>query len=179
MHHAGLLLENSHLSKDELASTNVSSPTASSQEFVYNGIDAQSPSSIAHSSDSSLCNKFSSCDEISRAEVVTVQPSQSNSSPVDMFNDDLHPPLHRTDQTITSLKSVASYCVVSNRPPIQHIPPMVIHGKQSSVDSSNMSVEDTFAGKMPNVFRQSAHRRAGSIFSFTSSESQLEHQRHD
>jgi hypothetical protein len=146
-----------------LASTNVSSPTASSQEFVYNGIVAQSPSSIAHSSDYSLCNEFSSYDEISHTEVVTVQPSQSVSSPVNVFKGDLHPPLHRTDQSVASLESIASYCVVSKRPPIQRIPPMVIHGKQSSVDSSTMSAEDMFAGKMPNIFGRSAHCRAGSF----------------
>jgi hypothetical protein len=164
-------------SRDDLALANVSSPTESSQEFIYNGVDAQiaqSPSSIAHSSDYSLCNEFSSYDEISRTEVVTVQPSQSVSSPADVFMGESHPPLHRTDQSIASLESVASYCVVSKRPPIQRIPPMVIHGKQPSIDSSNMSAEDTFAfagENMPNVFGRSAHRRAGSIFSVTSTES--------
>lgn len=152
----------------------------SASEFVYTGVDAQEKksvkalSSVARSSEYSFCN-WLSYSEINRPEVAEKQAASSTTpTSSDVFVDTKRPTLrHRTDQSIASVHSVDSYCVVSKRPPLREAPPLVMHGKHASIDSGNTTAENTFtfAEKFPENSGRSAHQRAQPILSVASGES--------
>ena len=178
------------ISKDDasvvaLPSSDVPTPTTgttgTTQEFVYTGVDAASQEvkqhikaapSLAHSSEYSLCQDFSSYDEVSKPGLApSKQPELAPvASSADVFLE--NPPIktrptHKVQSSVISVESAASYCVVTQHPELPSIPPLVIHGRHSSVESTGLSADDTFsfASKpFPGVIR-AGHRRTKSVMS--------------
>jgi hypothetical protein len=164
-------------------STGAECTNESTQEFVYTGVDAdskrhtKSKPSVALSSDYSLCQEFSSYDEVSKAEFTPLKEIKSESPvpPSDVFLERppaQAPPTHKSEVSVASMESLASYCMISKRPTIQPIPPLVIHGRQPSVESTGLSMEDTFSFLGPSqpltgVIR-AGHRRTRSVTSISS-----------
>ncbi|KAG8826169.1 hypothetical protein FRC19_009601 [Serendipita sp. 401] len=152
------------------------SSDSSTDVFVYTGVDAQSPKpvSIAPTSEYSFCNEFSSYDEVSKTEIpsLVASPVAQISPPVvysgDIFSDPAAPKAelgHRKQESVVSVESDASYCVVSKHAAVEPAPqPLVLHKPQVSIDSTDQYVNDTFAfASKKNLFPGVPSHRSGVI----------------
>lgn len=157
--------------------SNITGVTQESTPFVYTGVDASTQvikqhtkavPSLAHSSDYSFCREFSSYDEVNKAEVEPpTQPKtaalSAPSTNVFLQSPPAQPRLtHKSETSVASVESVGSYCVVTQRPTLPPIPPLVLHGRQSSVESTGLSMDDTFAfASKPSL--EPSHSLTGAI----------------
>ena len=156
----------------------------STQQFVYTGIDAESRQlpeaapSLTLSSEHSLCQEFSSYAEVSEGGPTPKKdkPEPPVESP-DVFSEKPTAQArlaHESEPSVVSMESMPSYCMVTKRPAVQPIPPLVIHGRQTSLESAGLSADDTFAfasrpfagssQPLTGVIR-SGHRRTRSVTS--------------
>ncbi|KAG8800268.1 hypothetical protein FRC16_003252, partial [Serendipita sp. 398] len=152
------------------------SSDSSTDVFVYTGVDAQSPKpvSIAPTSEYSFCNEFSSYDEVSKTEIpsLVASPLEQISPAVvhsgDIFSDPAAPKAelgHRKQESVVSVESDASYCVVSKHAAVEPAPqPLALHKPQVSIDSTDQYVNDTFAfASKKNLFPGVPSHRSGVI----------------
>ncbi|KAG8833323.1 hypothetical protein FRC17_010898, partial [Serendipita sp. 399] len=164
-------IDSSLLATSESPASTSSSDT-STEVFVYTGVDAQSPkpASIAPTTEYSFCNEFSSYDEVSKADLPN-SPAK-NITPVANLPEDVFSNLstkvragHQRRESVVSVESDASYCVVNKHSPEKAgRRPLVLHRHQISTDSADQYVNDTFAfASKKNLFPGIPSHRTGVI----------------